>query len=398
MPHILAARSSIDPDGARAQVVSIAQASDANPPRKEPSTVKTKKVVALCAAFGVALAGASIATPAYADPVSNSYVIVGSDTLQDASNALTNGTSISGASVRVVGGGNSVGSFDAFGSAAIQAKSAGIYFARPAGSGDGVRALSYSINGTKPFKVTGNTTPEIAIPGQVDIARSSSAPTAVTGGALAYFQFGRDAVSYAYSGAGLGQIDAATLKQIYECTTTTVGGVAVTPRLPQAASGTRAFFLKAIGSPALGSCVNQTETIPENDGTVLTAPGQIIPFSVASWVAQSNLAAQNRTGSAQLGSTQGAIAPYTGSGTALVPNSAYYGTAFGRDTYVVVEAARVDPTNAKFDPSLAQLVDRTRTKSLTNFSSAPATSGAVKIKFGFLPPASTTPIFAAATP
>lgn len=359
--------------------------------------MKTKKAVALCATVCVALVGLATAIPAHADPVSNSYVLAGSDTLQDASNALANGTNITGSTVRVTAAGNSVGSFDAFGSPAIQTTQGGPYFARPAGSGDGVKALSYSISG-QPFSVNDNATPAVSITGQVDIARSSSGPTPVANGVLEYFQFGRDAVSYAYSGTGLEQISAAQLKQVYECTLTIVNGVTVKPRLPQSASGTRKFFLTAIGNPSLGSCVNQVETIAENDGTALSAPGEIIPFSVASWVAQSNNAAQNRTGSAHLGSTQGSVAPFTGSGTALVPNPAFYSTSFGRDTYVVVEAARVDPSNPKYDPNLAALVDRTKSKSLTNFSSTVSSSGAVKTKFGFLAPSSTTPIFAAATP
>ena len=43
--------------------------------------MKTRKLVAVAAALGVALAGIAIATPATADPVSNGYVLVGSDTL-----------------------------------------------------------------------------------------------------------------------------------------------------------------------------------------------------------------------------------------------------------------------------------------------------------------------------
>ncbi|SKC53606.1 hypothetical protein ACUWEX_08890 [Okibacterium fritillariae] len=355
--------------------------------------MKTKKAVALCAALGVAVAGLALATPANADPVSNSYVLVGSDTLQDAGNALANGTTITGSNVRVTANGNTIGSFDAFGSSAIQAKSGGAYFARPAGSGDGVKALSRSIDGGN-FSVSGNTTPAVAIPGQVDIARSSSGPGALANnnGALAYIPFGRDAVSYAYQGAGLDQLSAATLKQVYECTVTSVGGVPVTPVLPQAASGTRKFFLTAIGNPTLGSCVQQPG-FAENDGTVLTGDGQIIPFSVASWVAQKSGAGQNRTGNAVLGSTQGSVAPTTGTGAAIAPNAPFYAnTTWGRDTYVVVEQARIDSTNPKYDPALAALVDSTKTKSLTNFNSGAATSGAVKKKFGFLAPSSTVPL------
>jgi hypothetical protein len=351
--------------------------------------VKRIKAVAICAALGVTVAGLAFAAPSYADPVSNSYVLVGSDTLQDAGNALANGTAVSGANVRVLAGKNTVGSFDAFGSAAIQTKSSGVYFARPAGSGDGVKALSRSIDGGA-FAIAGNATPGISITGQVDIARSSSSAgaTANTNGPLAYIPFGRDALSYAYNGAGLGNITAAQLKSIYECTLTTVGGVSVTPVLPQTASGTRKFFLSAIGNPTLGSCVVQPG-FAENDGTVITN-GQIIPFSVASWVAQSTGAGQNRTGSASLGSPLAGVAPTTGTGTSLAPNSAYYGsTVFGRDTYVVVEYARINKSDPKYDATLAAIVDPTKTKSLTNFTTlTPSTSGSVKAKFGFLAPSS----------
>jgi hypothetical protein len=61
----------------------------------------------------------------------------------------------------------------------------------------------------------------------------------------------------------------------------------------------------------------------------------------------------------------------------------------------VVEAARVDSTNAKYDANLAALVNPTLAKSLTNFGTGGASSGAVKVKFGFLAPSSTTPIRAA---
>lgn len=366
---------------------------------KKGSEVKRIKAVAMCAALGVAVAGLAFAAPSYADPVSNSYVLVGSDTLQDAGNALSNGTSISGANVRVLAGKNTVGSFDAFGSAAIQAKPSGVYFARPAGSGDGVKALSRSIDGGL-FSVAGNATPAVSIAGQVDIARSSSSAgtSANTSGTLAYIPFGRDALSYAYVGNGLGNITGAQLKSIYECTLSSIGGVAVTPVLPQLASGTRKFFLSAIGNPSLGSCVVQNG-VAENDGTVITN-GQIIPFSVASFVAQSNGAGLDRTGSASLGSPLGSIAPFTGSGTSLVPNSAYYSsTVFGRDTYVVVEYARINDKDPKYDATLASIVDPTKTKSLTNFTTlTPSTAGSVKTKFGFLAPSSTTLVRANPTP
>ncbi|PRY67492.1 hypothetical protein B0I08_10699 [Glaciihabitans tibetensis] len=352
--------------------------------------MKRNKAVAMCAALSVAAAGLALATPSYADPVSSSYVLVGSDTLQDSGNALANGTNITGSSVQTTANGSFIASYDAFGSAAIQTKTAGVYFARPAGSGDGIKALSRSIDGGA-FSVSGNATPAVSITGQVDIARTSSGAgaTANANGLLAYVPYGRDALSYAYVGAGLGEITTAQLKSVYDCSLTSIGGVPVTPVLPQAASGTRKFFLSAIGNPTLGSCVVQS-SFAENDGSVITN-GQIIPFSVASWVAQKNGAGQNRTGAASLGSPLNGIEPFTGTGANLVPNATYYSNAtFGRETYLVVEYARINAADARFDPALAALVDPTKAKSLTNFSNPVATSGAVKKKFGFLAPSSTT--------
>lgn len=368
--------------------------------------MKLIKPAAIVAALGVALAGVAIATPAYADPVSNSYVLVGSDTLQDAGNALSNGTFASGASVRVVSSAGSIASFDAFGSAAIQTKPNGVYFARPAGSGDGAKALSRSIDGSN-FSVSGNLTAAKAITGQVDIARSSSGPASPNAsGVLAYIPFGRDAVSYAYklaSGvtapAGIEALTSAQLTAIYNGTQTTVGGVTVVPKLPQNGSGTRKFWLSAIGvSTPSGVTDAATTTLQENnasDASFAPAAGtiQIVPFSAASWIAQSNgvTGVNTITGSgALLGAIDGNAA-YSGTGSSLAANSAAYAsTTYGRDTYVVVENARITTGDPKFDQGLADLVDRTKAKSLTNFGTLSGTSGAVKTKFGFLAPSSTT--------
>ncbi|GAB3607389.1 substrate-binding domain-containing protein [Conyzicola nivalis] len=360
--------------------------------------MKIKKIVALSAAAGIALAGLAF-TPANAEPVANSYVLVGSDTLQDSTNALTNGTSASGSFVRILSNGTSLGNFDAFGSAAIQTKPNGPFFGRPAGSGAGVNALRASITGN-PYSAGGtNTTPAKVITGQVDIARSSSGPgsNANAAGQLLYVPYARDAVAYAYKGgtAAWATLTPVQLKQIFDGTLTTVDGAAIKPRLPQAGSGTRNFFLPAIGyasgttvAPGVSDVGNAT---PENDATVL-AEGEIIPFSVASWVAQANgVTGTNSTTVAgvQLGSPIAGTTPFTGTAPALVPSATYYAsTSFGRDTYLVVENARV-VAGAKFDAGLAALVSGT-SASLTNFGSSASTPGAVKKKFGFLAPSTTT--------
>lgn len=354
--------------------------------------MKFSKPLALGLVAGLAAAAFATAVPAFSDPVANSYVLVGSDTLQDSANALTNGTNLTGSYVRIKADGATLGNFDAFPKGStIQAKSGGPFFVRPSGSGDGVKALSASIQNT--------TFNGVAIGGQVDIARSSSGPSsnANADGKLMYIPYARDAVSYAYidSAGKLGSLTTAQLKAIYEANTPTViDGVTVKPLIPQTGSGTRSFFLTAIGVTTLGSQVSSAyngtdNTLPENNAGALTQEGQIVPFSAASWIAQSNGAAPSTiTGNTvKLGSTNG-IAPYSGSGNALVPNSSYYNTSYGRDTYLVVERARITPGDAKYDPILDNLVDPTSNTSLTNFDDSPTSAGAVKQKSGFLAPSS----------
>ncbi|MEL4382865.1 hypothetical protein, partial [Shewanella algae] len=90
---------------------------------------------------------AGMASAANADPITDGYSIVGSDTLQDAVSALANGTTITGASVKVSGSGKSLASWDAFtlgvagGVGSIQTKAFGPVFDRPNGSGAGRNAL-----------------------------------------------------------------------------------------------------------------------------------------------------------------------------------------------------------------------------------------------------------------
>lgn len=357
--------------------------------------MKTRKLVALGAAFGVALTAVVASAPAIADPVSSSYVLVGSDTLDAAVNALANGTNATGPFVRVTAGGNSIASYDAFGSTTIQTKPGGTFFGRPSGSGNGVLALRRSIDGGSWTSPT-YPSPAKVITGQVDIARSSSGPgtNANANGQLLYVPFARDALSYAYKGGGTGiaTLTAAQLKEIYECSVTTVGGVAVTPRLPQNGSGTRSFFLTAIGSPTLGSCVNATATtLPENDATVIT-DGQIIPFSAAQWIAQANgVQGTDTTAGAALGSPVAGVSATTGTAPTLAANPTYYAnTTFGRDTFLVVEWKRVNPADAAYEPALANLVDPAVAGSLTSFGAASTTPGAIKKKFGFLAASSTT--------
>ncbi len=357
--------------------------------------MKITKPLILGVVAGLALSTAAAVTPASADPVSGSYVAVGSDTLEASMDALANGTKATGSTVRIKANGLAIASYNAFGSAKIQTKTTGPYFTRPAGSGKGVEALIASIRGTG-FLGTDVT-------GQVDIARSSSSAgsNANANGNLIYIPYGRDAISYAYlpvSGheSDLASLTTAQLKGLYDGSITTIGGTTVNVMIPQSSSGTRKTFLADIGVSTDSTCgvsACTSGSVPENDASQLTVPGSIIPFATSNWIAQANgYQVTTITGGQLLGTIDGNAAA-NGSAPNLVPNPAFYSTSYGRDTFLVVEYARINPADPKYDAVLAGLVDSTVTTSLTNFTANPTPSqpGAVKKKFGFLAPSTTTP-------
>lgn len=365
----------------------------------------TKKVVALSATLGVVLSGLALSAPANAEPVSNSYAIVGSDTLEDVVNGLVNGTNITGSYVRATVNGNTAGSFDATGTSYILTKTSGVRFGRPNGSSDGVKALSRSIDGAAYTSATTGGPASVTITDQVDIARSSSgAGTAAnSAGQLLYVPFGRDAIAYVYSSgsdAGLQALTGAQLKSLYECTLRTINGVTVTPVIPQSGSGTRKDFLAKIGSTETGLLtVDETGGCvvvgQEHDATTLTTANMIAPMSASRWVAMNTGASFNKMGTASIaGVADVAAAPVTGTGTSMVPNATYYANStWGRDTWLVVEYARVDAADAKYDANLAALLDPAVSNSLANTASVLAgQAGSVKKKYGFLAPSTTTPV------
>lgn len=371
--------------------------------------INIKKPVVLGVAASLAL-GIFGAVPAHAEPVTNSFAIVGSDTLQDVINGLVNGTGISGAGVRSLASGKTAGSYDATGSVLVQTKSAGVRFGRPNGSGDGVKALSRSIDGAN-YKSATVGSPTLSITGQVDIARSSSGNTVDAAGALKYIPFGRDALSYAHTGsvAAFDNIDAATLKGLFECTITQVGGVTVVPVIPQAGSGTRKDFIGKIGvtetsmlEVSEGGCVvvgQEHDTATLADLVTPFPANGVTAMSAAQWVAQNTGAGIDRRGAtAKLGSPLVGVSPVTGTGTSMAPNPTYYAnTTWGRDTYIVVENARVTVGDPKYDAALADLVSTGGAKLGNTSSTLPSQAGSVKKKYGFLAPASLVPFRAALT-
>lgn len=321
---------------------------------------KTKvRLGALVAAVAVITVFGGVA--AQADPSAGTYKTlsgVGSDTIQDVENGLA--TAIP-----------AIGSYDATGSATIQTKSSGPSFQRPNGSGAGQNALSASLDGS--LFSTGVGTATESISNQVDYARSSSGPsTSLPGTDLTFIPFALDAVTYAVNAASdfprdipLGTAAQMTqtpkpftLRNIYNCLVThyTDGdgnSILIRPLLPQQGSGTRKFWLQTLGitdGASLPGCVTDlSNSVEEHNGTFLTGPGDIAPFSVAQWIAQGNWSAlpapvTERRGDVVLGSI-GGVKPFTiGVGTGAVLNTSFPVT---RNVYNVVGTSRLsDPTIA----------------------------------------------------
>ncbi|MFG2959810.1 Ig-like domain repeat protein [Streptomyces sp. NPDC048291] len=321
-------------------------------------------------AAAVVAGGLALATPAVADPDAGAFrqlVGVGSDTTQDVLNALAgdtvNGTSYSGTAVKSANGAG-IASYDAIepgtGSttSSIKTRTGGPSFLRPNGSGNGRLALSEALTGDKYPTSAG-----VSISGQVDFARSSGGPS-VSGTALTYIPMARDAVGVAVKGSALDTLTADQLHDIYSGTLTTVNGQTVHPRIPQAGSGTRKFFLAAIGLTDATLSPNVT-TVQENQANAaLTEDGALVPFSVGSWIAQINgvspdysktaAAAGGHLASIQLpGDTGGATSPVTTVNGKLSPVSAYYeNSTFGRDVYNVVPSRAIDTNSIFFDKDL----------------------------------------------
>ncbi|MGD8193455.1 hypothetical protein ACEXQB_003045 [Herbiconiux sp. P18] len=331
------------------------------------------RVASVCAAaLALTLAGATAASaepnplPTPGTPASyRTYAAVGSDTIQDVWNGLSNGSGAVAPSVA------SWNAFPSTLSSTIQTKDGGAIFLRPRGSGAGVKALSASVH--TPFLYDNGAGSTVNVQGQVDFARSSSGPAATTvTNQLKYIPFARDAVSVAYRAASAAAatptFTKAQLNAIFSCTSSADGVIGVSggfptiaasgqvlkPQLPQTSSGTRSFFISAIGLTTVGGCV--VSGAAENDGTVLTATGDIIPFSAAQWIAQKNTSTTGVTNTVSNAAlkianfnngtttktavvvTSGVAGPGTlyGSATA-VPNAST--DPLARDTYNVVDAS-----------------------------------------------------------
>ncbi|GAA2086214.1 substrate-binding domain-containing protein [Kitasatospora saccharophila] len=287
------------------------------------------------AAVAMTAALTAIAVPAMADPATGTVPattdIVGSGS--DTTQALLNQFSVDYNAT--VSGTPKLYSWDATGSTKITPKSGAAEIDRPNGSGAGIAALNAA---NSPF----------------DYARSSRGPQTGDLPSNLFVAFGKDAVTWSAKSGGHAPTNLTTqnLYDIYSCAVnktnwSNFGGTSGTikPYLPQINSGTRAFFLKAIGNPVLGPCVVTGPQENEGTDTLLNDPDVIFPYSVGHWVGQANghVTSVDDKGSLTLRSVNG-VAPLTTAGTL---NPTFANPIYGRVLYNVVREADWNDTGVK---------------------------------------------------
>jgi hypothetical protein len=327
--------------------------------------------------------------PAFADPA-RPYAAVGSDTIQDVWNGLTNDSTAVAPSIASYNATSGGASYQL-----IQTKTGGDWFSRPNGSGDGAKALSAAWDPgytSQLWNPTGSS-PATLNHQDVDFSRSSSGPNAGTG--LLYQAFARDAVSVAYykqTGMGAGMnFTTGELKELYSGVDDTsdsvvtfdgsgnplVNGQPVHVLIPQQSSGTRKFFLGAIGVTTLASYISDPAApggIPENNGTPLDTAGDIIPFSAAQWISQNTGKAINTLNSNLDIATINGKTAVTGTGASSAPG-ALFGTknlsgdytdtpgsgagVFERDTYTVYPLSYTQAGNTAKQSTLVSILTGT---------------------------------------
>ncbi len=248
----------------------------------------------------------------------------------------------------------------------ITTKSGCAKLARPNGSSAGIATLESNIKDPKGGHCE-------------DVARSSRGrqptdPPAGKGGIL-FVALAKDAVTYATQQASNAakNLTTAQLTKIYLCTATKwnqVGGTSkavIKPFLPPTTSGTRTFFLAAIGVTTPGTCVNSTPEQNEGTNKLLHSLNAIFPYSVADYIAQryhsaacgkKPTASQNKFGcdvhgTLKLNSINGSR-PTVGSGAKQTINPGFSPT-FVRTVYDVVRysTATSDHIPASLEPFFA---------------------------------------------
>jgi ABC-type phosphate transport system substrate-binding protein len=248
-------------------------------------------------------------------------------------------------------------------------------------------------------------------------ARASTDPAFAPGG-IAFVDLAGDAVTWSAQATtnAPATLTTAQLAAIYNCTDTNwsqVGGknAPIHAFIPQSGSGTRAFFLSAIGIATPGSCVSDDNgQLEENEGVnpVLNDPDAIFPYSTGKYIAEKfhsatcfntscnpngsglrctpsgtqDLFGCNNHGTMVLKQING-IAPTTGTGQGTVINSAFPAT-FQRTVFEVVP---YDPNTSDHIPGATNPVGGVNLEQIFGASGFVCTNATAKAdlkKYGFL--------------
>ncbi|MEV6925582.1 hypothetical protein AB0M46_13930 [Dactylosporangium sp. NPDC051485] len=253
------------------------------------SAIKAIVAGGFAAGLLFAMAGNAAAEPPPTPGVLD-YTSVGSDTLQGLENAIQADWNATSPAHKYV-------SWNATGGGSIVPKGTGTSacasITRPNGSGSGITNLAANA-------VTG--AGDAGAHYCINIARSSRGPQAGDPTGLTWLNLAKDDVSWAAdaSGNAPSNLTRAQLANIFACTPgythwndPAIGGTSsdtIYPVLPQPGSGTRSFWLSALGVAA-GSCVDTTTNPEENEGTNAIFTGAhkanvIFPYSGAVYAAQ----------------------------------------------------------------------------------------------------------------
>ncbi|MEV6977608.1 substrate-binding domain-containing protein [Kitasatospora sp. NPDC093806] len=298
-----------------------------------------KTAAKLLAAAAIATSVATIAAgTAAADPTvtpaAQDIVGVGSDTTQAVLNQFSTDYN-----AFLTGKGDTTSprlySWDSTGTSPLTTKTGATSIARPNGSGAGINALNANTSTT------------------VDFARSSRGPKTGDPASDLFVAYAKDAVSWASTTTGSHaptNLTTADLTGIYNCTITnwnqitdipgyTGPNAAIKAFLPQTSSGTRSFFLSALGLSTPGSCVQAT-TVQENQGTdtILNDADALVPYSAAHYIGQvfkGHSSGSDAAGALSIRSIDG-LSPVDGTNNLDVTFS---DSAFGRVVYNVVRSA-----------------------------------------------------------
>ncbi len=250
-------------------------------------------VGAATAAAAVAMAAA----PALADPNPGTVpkpanvVAVGSDTIQNVYDQFSHDYNASHTANKLYSWDATNPKTGAVGDS-IVTKSGCAAIPRPDGSSAGITALT-----TENATTSGHPCMDMA---RSSRDRSPTDPPYAKGG-IAFVDLAGDAVTWAANSTtnAPANLTTAQLVKIYECTDTNwsqVGGKSGTIKafLPQSGSGTRAFFLTALGGGVTpitpGPCVSSPTTLEENEGVnpLLAGPDTIFPYSIGKWIAEAD--------------------------------------------------------------------------------------------------------------